>query len=191
MKKRHKKKPDLLDVRLIGDKVLRQTAKEVTEITPEIKSFIENLVHTMYERDGAGLAAPQVGVSLRIFAVDTQWAETQKKQPMVFINPKLYDFKGEAVREEGCISLPGVFGEVARAEEVTIEAIDINGAAFKINAKGFFAVALQHEYDHLDGKLFVDRMPKLKKVLLNRKIRQIENKTDENGENIMKEVYKG
>jgi peptide deformylase len=178
------KKATVLPIRLIGDKVLRQVAEPIDEITDEIRQFIEDLKLTMYKRDGLGLAAPQVGKSLRIFVIDPQWVDTHKKKPIVFINPKFVEFRGEDSNEEGCLSLPGIFADVKRAEEVIIEAMNENGELFQMEASGLTAVALQHENDHLDGKLFIDHVPKLKLLPLRRHIRALEKSTDAEGNNI-------
>lgn len=183
-----KQKLEVLPIRLYGDSILRQIAKEVEEITPELKIFIQNLVHTMYEKDGLGLAAPQVGLSLRIFSVDTDWVkEDSKPNPMVFINPKFELMEGETIHEEGCISLPNLYEEVKRFDHVIIQAIDINGKPFRYEAFGIAAVAIQHEYDHLDGKLFVDYLSKLKTLMIKTKLKALESTTNAEGENIAKD----
>jgi len=180
-----KRKPNSLPIRLYGDKTLRKISEPVTEFTDEIKEFIEDLVYTMYEKDGVGLAAPQVGRSLRIFVVDPFWFNDEnKKNPLVFVNPKFIEFEGDLESDEGCLSLPAIFEPVKRAEKVVIEGLNEKGEKVRFEANGLFARALQHEFDHLDGILFIDKIPKLKRVFLKKKLNDLKSTTDENGVNI-------
>ena len=179
------RKLNLLQVRLIGDKVLNQVAKPVEEITQEILDFAEDLTYTMYEKDGIGLAAPQVGISLRIFVIDPFWGDEEaKKNPLVLINPKFIRFEGEVDSEEGCLSIPEIFETVKRAEKVEIEGINLKGKRVRYVADELFGRALQHEYDHLEGILFTDKLPKMKKLLIKKKLKALMSSTDENGVNI-------
>ncbi len=179
------REPKLLSVRIIGDRVLSQKAKPIENITPELKEFIEDMIYSMYETDGIGLAATQVGESIRVFVVDIEWhQEGCSKNPLVFINPKFTFFEGESVNEEGCLSIPGVYEKVTRAEKVVIEALNIDGEKFTIDTDEFLAIAMQHEYDHLDGILFIDKVPKLKMILHRKCIKELKQTTDENGVNI-------
>jgi len=179
------RKPNNLHIRLYGDKVLRAVAKPVTEFTDEVKDFIADLTHTMYEKDGVGLAAPQVGKSLRIFVVDPFWFnEEGKKNPLVLVNPEFKEFEGEVESDEGCLSLPNIFEPVHRAKSVIIEGLNEKGEKVQYEADGLFARALQHENDHLDGILFVDKIPKLKRIFIKKKLHDIQSTTDENGRNI-------
>jgi len=180
-----RKKPKILPIRIYGDKTLRKVAKPVKEITPEIQEFIEDLTLTMYETDGVGLAAPQVGHSLRIFVVDAFWfLEGGKKNPVVLVNPEFIEFEGQVEHEEGCLSLPDIYEKVVRAEKVKVKGLNKNGEEVQYEADELFSRALQHEYDHLDGILFVDKIPKLKRIFLNKKLRELENSTDKNGVNL-------
>ena len=177
--------PNNLHIRLYGDKTLREVAKPVTEFTDEVNNFIDDLVFTMYEKDGVGLAAPQVGRSLRVFVVDPFWFnEDGKKNPLVLVNPEFKGFQGEKESEEGCLSLPNIFEPVKRAESVIILALNEKGKKVRYEAEGLFARALQHEFDHLDGILFIDKVPKLKRIFLKRKLHDIQRTTDKNGRNI-------
>ena len=179
------RKPNNLHIRLYGDKTLRAVAKPVTEFTEDVKNFIEDLVFTMYEKDGVGLAAPQVGRSLRIFVVDPFWFnEDGKKNPLVLVNPEFKEFQGEVESDEGCLSLPRIFEPVKRAETVIIEGLNGKGKKVRYEADGLFARALQHEFDHLYGILFIDKIPKLKRIFLKKKLHDIQRTTDENGRNI-------
>ena len=132
---------------------MRKKAEEIKEITPEIKELAEDMTETMLksERDAVGLAAPQVGVSIRMFVAQT------RNGPGVFINPKILKKSGRETAEEGCLSLPGIWLKVKRAKEIELEAIDINGKKIKTKAVGLFARILQHEIDHLNGVLIIDK----------------------------------
>ena len=179
------KKGKILPVRIFGDKTLRKKAEPVRDFDDELEQFLADLTETMYEKDGVGLAAPQVGRSLRIFVVDPFWfTEEGKRDPKIFINPEIIAMKGEADAEEGCLSMPNIFGMVKRAEQVIIRGLNEKGEKVQYKAGGLFARALQHEYDHLNGVLFVDHIPKLKKIPLLKKLKELENKTSEDGVNI-------
>ncbi len=169
---------------MIGDKVLNLVAEPVTEFNQDLREFVEDMLHTMYIKDGAGLAAPQVGVSKRIFVVDPMYFETKKKNPLVFINPEILESEGVYTYQEGCLSLPGIYEDVKRANKVVMKAQNIEGKEFVIEAEEYFGVVLQHENDHLDGILFTQRLSKLKLIPLKKKIRQIESTTDSDGNNI-------
>lgn len=134
-----------------GDPVLRTRAEEVREINDEIKELIERMYVVMAESHGLGLAAPQIGVSKRVFTYDVG------EGPHALINPKVLRSSGEEIATEGCLSIPGLQGDVARASRVTVTGIDENGRKVKIKAEGLLARVFQHEIDHLDGKVFIDR----------------------------------
>jgi peptide deformylase len=186
----NKIKPKILPIRIYGDKTLREIAEPVKEITPELKDFIEDLILTMYETDGVGLAAPQVGYAVRIFVVDAFWFhEDGKKAPVVLINPEFTEFEGQIEHEEGCLSLPEIYEKVVRAEKVKIKGLNENGEEVQYEADELFSRALQHEYDHLDGIMFVDKIPKLKRIFLKRKLHDLESSTDKNGVNIGKQMH--
>lgn len=178
------KKAKILDIRMYGDKILREKSKPVEEITPEIREFVNDLIHTMYEKDGVGLAANQVGVALRIFVCDPEWSKTEKKNPLILINPEFTNMEGETTYEEGCLSLPGIYEKVKRFENVTIKAMDLNGHLQTYHAEDLFAIVLQHEFDHLDGIMFVDKIPQLRKLIIKKTLKLIESSTDEHGVNI-------
>jgi len=179
------RKPNSLHIRLYGDKTLREVAKPVTEFTEEINNFIDDLVFTMYQKDGVGLAAPQVGRSLRIFVVDPLWFNDEgNKNPLVLVNPEFIEFHGEIEKDEGCLSLPNIFEPVKRAQMVIIEGLNEKGKKVRYEAEGLFARALQHEFDHLDGIMFIDKVTKLKRVFLKKKLHDLQGTTDENGRNI-------
>jgi len=143
-----------LDIRTIGDPVLRSKAKKINEINNKTKEFIENMVDTMYENNGIGLAAPQVGVLQRIVVIDIGEGKIIK-----IINPEILKRSNDKnIREEGCLSVPGKTGPVLRATEVIVKGLDVEGEEVTYNAKGLLARAFQHEIDHLQGKLFVDKI---------------------------------
>ena len=143
-----------------GDPVLRKKAEAVKDPkSPEIKELIEDMVITMKETKGLGLAAPQVGHSLRLFTVNVE------NKVYIFINPEIKDFSGDSIPfEEGCLSVEKTWGPVARPKKLTIKALDENGKPIKIRAKGLLARVIQHEMDHLNGTLFIDKAEKLYKI---------------------------
>lgn len=149
------------------DERLRTVAKTVTEVTTEVKQICDNMIETMYQAQGVGLASTQVDVIERIFVAD---CSEDQDQPLVFINPEIIAKKGERIHEEGCLSFPGVYAKVERADEVTVTALDKNGESFTMNADGLMAICIQHELDHLDGKLFVDYLSPLKRQMIRKKL---------------------
>jgi len=179
-----KDEPILLSVRILGDAVLRQKAEKVGQITDEVRDFAADLVHTMYLRDGVGLAAPQVGRGIRMSAVDPWWGREEKpKNPLVLIDPLIENSSGESVNEEGCISIPGIYADVVRPSAITISYTGLDGQRHQQELEGFAAIVMQHEYDHLDGVLFIDRVSTLSKLKLKRRLKEIE-KTAVDGVNI-------
>lgn len=134
-----------------GDPVLRTRAEEVEEFNDEIRAIIERMYVVMAEARGLGLAGPQIGLSKRIFTYDVG------EGPHALINPKIIKSSGEDIGVEGCLSIPGLQGDVARAERVTIAGIDENGEKVKIRAEGMLARVFQHEFDHLNGTMFIDK----------------------------------
>ena len=157
----------VLEVRLYGDPVLRRRAAPVREVTPEIAGWLADMVETMHTEVGIGLAASQVGIELRMLVVDEG-----RGTGRAYLNPVILEQGGEQVAEEGCLSLPGVFADVRRAEWVVVEAMDTSGTAFRRRASGLLARVLQHEIDHLDGILFIDRVDKVTRDRLKRQIRR-------------------
>jgi peptide deformylase len=157
----------LLTVRLYGDPVLRQVAAPVREITPEIKRIIADMTETMWHQVGIGLAAPQVGLPHRILVMDDG-----KRGVQVLINPVIESRGGTVREEEGCLSLPGIFAEVERSRTITVSAIDADGQPTSIEASGLKARVEQHELDHLDGVLFIDRLPPVTRDRIKKKIQK-------------------
>ena len=158
----------ILSVRKYGDPVLRRRALPVDEVTPEVRTMIANMTETMYEEVGIGLAAPQVGISLRLIVL----ADEQGRSVQALVNPAIIEQGGEVTSEEGCLSIPGVFAPVARAAWVKVEARDVDGKPVAITARGLRARVLQHEIDHLDGVLFIDRVDPMTRDRIKRKIKK-------------------
>ena len=141
----------VLDIRRAGDPVLKEKAKPVAKITKTVRSLLDNMVQTMQEADGVGLAAPQVGVSLRVVVIDVGEGLIE------LINPVIVASEGCETGTEGCLSIPGMYGEVERFTSVTVQGIDRQGAPITVQGYGLLARALQHEIDHLEGVLFIER----------------------------------
>lgn len=140
-----------------GEEALRKECEPITEITDEIRQLVEDMFEAMYAANGVGLAAPQVGVNLALMIIDLG------DDPLIFINPKIIKKSGKEICNEGCLSFPGLSEKVERATRVVAQAIDLNGDEFEIKAEGLLARAIQHETDHLEGILFVDRISKARK----------------------------
>ena len=151
------------------DPRLREVAKPVEQVTDELRSLIDDMAETMYASKGCGLAATQIGVDKRIFVVDCA-GEDEPSQLMAFINPELVETDGSQTWDEGCLSFPGVSEEIKRAERVKMRALDRSGKPFEIEADGLLAVALQHELDHLNGVLMIDKLNALKRRMMGRKL---------------------
>jgi peptide deformylase len=160
----------VLSVRKYGDPVLRRQAKPVEAVTPEIKRVIADMVDTMYDEVGLGLAAPQVGISLRLMVV----GDDDGREVRALINPLIAEQGGEIVAEEGCLSIPGIFAQVKRAEWVRLEAQDEMGRPVSITARGLRARVLQHEMDHLDGVLILERTSRDERKRALRELREAE-----------------
>lgn len=155
-----------------GSKVLRRRADPVTEVDDGVRALIRDLFDSLAEAEGVGLAAPQIGVSRRVIVVDISSSETAMP-PIALINPVIDIGQGMATAEEGCLSIPEVYGDVARYTNIDVTALDQTGQPFQFNAEGFYARVLQHEIDHLDGKLFIDHMAPLKRQLLRGALKRI------------------
>lgn len=151
------------------DPRLREVAKPVEAVTDEIRQLIDDMAETMYDAPGVGLAATQIGVGLRIFVVDCA-GEDEPSDFRVFINPEILEKDGVQVWNEGCLSFPGVSEEIKRAERVKVRALDRDGKPFELEAHGLLAVAIQHETEHLDGILMIDKLSALKKRMMGRKL---------------------
>jgi len=158
----------LLEIRKYPDAVLSTVASPVKNITGETAKYLADMIETMYAAPGVGLAAPQVGISQRVIVLDVDH-ENPRKQVFKLINPVITHAEGEVIWEEGCLSVVDFTAEVKRAAKVEVVAFDENQKEIRIDADGLLAVALQHEIDHLDGKLFIDRISRLKRDLYRRR----------------------
>lgn len=151
------------------DARLKSENETVSVFDARLQSLLDDMVDTMYAADGIGLAAPQVGVSLRVFVVDPEPGNPEVR-PRFFVNPELVEADGEVLFEEGCLSVPGEVIEISRSERLRVAAQDRDGHRFEIDADGVLAIALQHELDHLEGKLIVDRLSSIKREMLRKKM---------------------
>lgn len=142
---------------------LRTKAKEVSVFDDELKTLIQDMFDTMYADDGIGLAAPQIGVDKRIVVMDVASNDGKSSEQMVLINPVITKKEGEVISNEGCLSVPEYRADVNRAEKITIEALNAEGAPVVYEADGLLAICMQHELDHLDGVLFIDYLSRLKR----------------------------
>jgi peptide deformylase len=158
----------ILEILEYPDPRLRTIAKPVREITTEIDTLIDDMFETMYDAPGIGLAATQVDQHIQLIVMDVS---EEKDSPLVFINPQLSILDGEPEKmQEGCLSVPGFYEDVSRIEHVLIKALDRKGQAFEMEARGLLAVCIQHEMDHLNGKLFVDYLSALKRNRIKKKL---------------------
>lgn len=157
----------LLNVLTFPDERLRTVAKPVTEFNAEIKTLVSDMFETMREEKGVGLAATQVNVHKQVIVMDVS---DDQDTPLVFINPVIVSQTGTMVNEEGCLSVPGNYAKVERAEKITVRAFDEKGEEFTIDAEELLAICIQHEMDHLAGKLFVDYLSPLKRNRIMKKL---------------------
>lgn len=153
--------------------VLSKRGAPVTEFGPELAQFVEEMWASMYAAHGIGLAAPQIGVSKRITVIDVSFKE-RPEEKLVLINPEIIEREGKQFEEEGCLSLPEIREKVQRAAWVKVRAQDVNGKFFEAEGEELLARAMQHEIDHLDGVLFIDRLSALKRDLVKRRIRKLQ-----------------
>ena len=149
------------------DPRLRKKAEPVTAVDDAMRQLVDNLLETMYAANGVGLAATQVDVHKRLIVLDVS---ESRDAPLVLINPEILAAEGEAVNEEGCLSVPGVYDKLSRATNIRVRALGRDGRAFEMDADGLLAVCIQHEIDHLEGKVFVDYLSELKRQLIRRRL---------------------
>ena len=157
----------LLPILHFPDPKLRTRAKPVEHVDDAIRTLIDNMFETMYEAPGIGLAATQVDMHVRVIVIDVS---EEKNQPQAFINPELVEKQGLEEMDEGCLSVPGIYEKVQRADHVKVRALDRYGQSFEMEADGLLAVCIQHEMDHLEGKLFVDYLSSLKRDRIQKKL---------------------
>jgi peptide deformylase len=160
-----------LNIRKYGDPVLRKKCKPVTEINEDINRLIRDMLETLYQAPGIGLAANQVGVPLKLCVIDVK--PGGRREPLVLINPVITGKKGRAHEEEGCLSFPGLSAKVKRASEVRVEAVNEKGLPIIVEGREVMARCLQHEIDHLEGKVFLDYLPFLQKLKFKREIQKL------------------
>lgn len=163
----------LLPISIYGQKVLRKRAENIEKVTPELLKLAEDMLETMYDSAGIGLAAPQIGKSIRLIVVDVTGEEEEKK-PLILFNPVVTFPTDKATAEEGCLSVPGIWADVERPETITVEAIGKNGKPFTLkNISGILARCIQHEIDHLNGVLFVDKISNTDRTLNQSKLKKL------------------
>lgn len=161
----------ILDIVKYGDPVLVKRAEEFTEFDKNIQKLIDDMFETMYAATGAGLAAPQIGLSKRIFVMDCSGGKNSK-QKIALINPVIELEEGEQTGDEGCLSFPGIYFPVTRPQRIVVRAQDLDGSPFTLDVLDFEARCVSHEVDHLDGDLFIEALSPLKRDLLKRKIKK-------------------
>lgn len=157
----------VLEILHFPDTRLRKKARAVAQVDERVRQTVDDMLETMYQAPGIGLAATQVNIHQQIIVIDV--SET-RDQPVCLINPEIISAEGEEEMEEGCLSVPGIFETVRRADRVRVKALDRNGASLELDAEGLLAVCIQHEMDHLQGKLFVDYLSALKRQRIRKKL---------------------
>ncbi|MCG8014992.1 MAG: peptide deformylase [Candidatus Thiodiazotropha sp. 'RUGA'] len=157
----------ILDILHFPDPRLRNKAKPVAQVDDSIRRLVDDMLETMYQAPGIGLAATQVNVAKRVVVIDLS---EEKDEPLCLINPEIIERDGIEQMEEGCLSVPGIFETVSRADKIRFKALDRDGVPFEEEAEGLLAVCVQHELDHLDGKLFVDYLSSLKRQRIRKKL---------------------
>jgi peptide deformylase len=161
----------ILHICTYPEEILRQRAEPITEIDEEVVKLVDHMAETMYSAPGIGLAATQVGVAKQLLVADIA-PRRPESELIVLINPEIVAAEGEVIIEEGCLSVPEYQAEVKRHEKITVRGLNLKGEEVEIEAEGLLAVVLQHEIDHLNGMLFIDRLSKLKRDLYKRKVRK-------------------
>jgi len=166
----------VLPIRIYGDPVLRKKAAPVADIDDEVRRLAADMLETLADAEGVGLAGPQVGESRRLIVVHPPAGRGEDRQePRVLVNPQVVQAEGPQVSgEEGCLSIPGIYEDVKRKERVRVKAVDLDGDDVELDADGWNARILQHEIDHLDGVLFVDRIGPMRRALLKKRLRELQ-----------------
>lgn len=157
----------ILDILHYPDPRLRNKAKPVAKVDDSIRQLVDDMFETMYEAPGIGLAATQANVAKRVLVIDIS---EEKTAPLCLVNPEIVAREGQEQSEEGCLSVPGIYDTVTRSERVKVNALDRDGHSIELEADGLLAVCIQHEIDHLDGKLFVDYLSNLKRQRIRKKL---------------------
>ena len=164
----------ILNILHYPDPRLREKALPVEKVDSEVKQFISDMFETMYDAPGIGLAATQANVQKRIIVIDIS---EDRSEPLCFVNPEILESDGVESMEEGCLSVPGIYEKVERAEHIKVRALDREGSEFEMEAHGILSTCIQHEMDHLEGKLFVDYLSELKRQRIRKKIEKLRQKT--------------
>jgi peptide deformylase len=161
----------LMEIVYYGDPRLEKVSEPITEITPELRRLVRDMFETMYFTNGVGLSAPQIGVNRRLLVIDTSGGEDREKQ-VVLLNPVVLEQSGEQKGQEGCLSFPGLFAPVTRANQVKVRGVSLDGKTVEIEGTELLARALLHEIDHLDGILFIQRMKKADREAMLKKLKK-------------------
>lgn len=169
--------PKLHEIVKYPDPVLAKPGERVTEFGPELEQLVEEMFDSMYAAQGIGLAAPQIGISKQITVIDVSFKDDPKAK-LALINPEIISEEGSQVEEEGCLSLPDIHAKVERAERVKVRAFNVKGEEFEVEGDDLLARAMQHEIDHLHGILFIDRLSRLKRDLILRRIKKLQKTGD-------------
>jgi peptide deformylase len=164
----------ILNILHFPDPRLRNKAEPVEVVDDSIRTLVDDMLETMYQAPGIGLAAVQVNVLKRVIVIDIS---EDKDQPLCLINPEIIESDGKEKMEEGCLSVPGIYENVVRAEHIKVRALDRNGETFEMESDGLLAVCIQHEMDHLEGKLFVDYLSELKRQRIRKKLEKLRQHT--------------
>ncbi|MFC1585791.1 peptide deformylase [Fibrobacterota bacterium] len=168
----------VLPIYIYGEKILRKRAREVKDITEEMVKLSRDMLETMYHAPGIGLAAPQVGQSLRLIVVDVKYHEEETREPHILFNPEIVESEGDSCEEEGCLSFPDIRAMVTRPEKITVQAMGQDGKPLVLeNISGLLSRCIQHEMDHLNGILFVDKISNTDKLLLSGKLKKLAKET--------------
>lgn len=182
-------------IRIWPDPALTEVAKPVEQFDDSLRELVDDMFETMYQANGVGLAATQIAEPRRVLVIDLSPSTAPAEEtgtaeelarwgftgPTAFINPEIVESEGHIIWEEGCLSVPGITDKVKRKERVKVRARDVHGEPFEVDAKGLFAVALQHEGDHLNGRTFVEYLSKLKRDVIRRKMMRLKDETDNDG----------
>lgn len=163
----------MFEVRDYPDPVLLKRARPVTVFNKRLERFVAEMFDTMYEEKGVGLAAPQVGVGARVLVINTEWEEKGAGGEIAMINPEIVSHEGEEMRNEGCLSFPGIYAQVKRWSKVRAKYQDVKGAWKEIEAEGFLAQAIQHEFDHLEGRVFIELLTPDQVALVAKDVEQL------------------
>jgi len=162
----------ILDISVYPDPVLKQVAEKITRIDDEIRELADDMLETMYQAPGVGLAAPQVGRSIALIVADPVTDDDAPPEPMILINPEIISASGETAMVEGCLSVPDYSAEVSRYQKIIIKAQTLAEDAIEMTLEDFPAIVIQHEIDHLNGTLFIDRISRLKRNIFERKLKK-------------------